>query len=219
MGALADGTRLAVSGIGGVRAAASARQLVAAGVTALVSWGMAGGLDPALEPGAILLPAAVLGVDGSRVEADAALRARLLLALSALGPVAGGALLTVADAACSAGDKAALHRDTGAVAVDMESLAIARVAREHRLPFAALRVVVDHARDQLPPAAAKALDADGNVLILRLIGSLAMAPAQLGALLRLAARYRAASRTLATVAATGLLGRRGAAPVPGSGVA
>ncbi|MGH8201914.1 MAG: purine and other phosphorylase-like protein, family 1, partial [Steroidobacteraceae bacterium] len=53
---LTDGALLAVSGIGENAAAAAARRLVLAGAGALASFGMAGGLDPALICGAVLLP-------------------------------------------------------------------------------------------------------------------------------------------------------------------
>ena len=48
--ARADGTLVAIAGMGGTAAAAAACKLVEAGAAALVSWGMAGGLDPALWP-------------------------------------------------------------------------------------------------------------------------------------------------------------------------
>ena len=50
-----------------------ARSLIEAGATALASWGMAGGLDPALSAGAILLPSEVLGPDGRIVNYRAGL--------------------------------------------------------------------------------------------------------------------------------------------------
>ncbi|MFZ1904034.1 MAG: hypothetical protein WAU56_01440, partial [Steroidobacteraceae bacterium] len=45
--ALADGTLVVVSGMGPSAAADGARRLIGAGATALVSFGVAGGLDPA----------------------------------------------------------------------------------------------------------------------------------------------------------------------------
>jgi len=49
LGSLRDGSLLRVSGVGGDNAARAARELVAAGAGALLSWGVAGGLDPALS--------------------------------------------------------------------------------------------------------------------------------------------------------------------------
>jgi hypothetical protein len=67
-----------------------------------------------------------------------------------------------------------------------------------------VRVIVDTAADVLPAAVAAA-SRDGQVRIGRLIRALAGSPAELGAILRLAQRYRAATRSLAAVARGGAL--------------
>jgi len=100
-----------------------------------------------------------------------------------------------------------VFRETGAVAVDMESLSIAEVAAAHSLPFVAVRVIVDTATDVLPRAVTAANRA-GQVSMRRLIGGLALAPLELVALIRLAQRYRAAMRSLAAVARSGALTQR-----------
>jgi adenosylhomocysteine nucleosidase len=202
---LADGTLLAVSGMGGAAAALGARALIDAGATALASWGMAGGLDPALDPGAIFLPSEVIALDGAAIVTAHYWRERLSDAIAAHRPVAHGKLLTSTRAIGSVADKAALFRETGAAAVDMESLAVAEVARTRELPFIAVRVIVDSAGDALPHAVTAAADSAGHLHLWRLIGALARAPADLAPLIRLARRYRAASRSLAAVAHAGSL--------------
>jgi nucleoside phosphorylase len=62
---LADGSLLIVGGIGPAAAAVAARSVLAAGATALASWGFAGGLDPALRAGTILLPGEVISAAGA----------------------------------------------------------------------------------------------------------------------------------------------------------
>jgi hypothetical protein len=49
-------------------------------------------------------------------------------------------------------DKQKLHALTGAVAVDMESHLVARLAASYDLAFAAVRVVIDPAHRAVPPA-------------------------------------------------------------------
>jgi len=61
---LGGGSLLAVSGIGLVAAEAAARALVEAGVSALITFGMAGGLDPALRPGSVVLPRELISPEG-----------------------------------------------------------------------------------------------------------------------------------------------------------
>jgi adenosylhomocysteine nucleosidase len=201
---LSDGTLLAVSGMGASAAARSATALVGAGATALASWGMAGGLDPALAAGTIFLPDEVISPDGATVATARDWRERLASALATQHPVTQGRLLTSRTAIGSPAEKATLFRTTGAVAVDMESLAVAEVASAHQLPFIAVRVIVDSAADALPQAVTAAADNEGHLQIWRLIGALARTPADLAPLLRLARRYRAANRSLAAVARVGL---------------
>jgi adenosylhomocysteine nucleosidase len=205
LASLADGTLVAITGMGGAAASMGARSLIAAGATALASWGMAGGLDPSLSAGAILLPSEVLGADGRIVNTERGWRDRLSAAVAAHAPVRGGRLLTTTRAIGSVAGKAELFRTTGAVAVDMESAAIGAVAEQHQLPFMAVRVVVDSAVDVLPRAVTAAADNEGRLQIWRLIGALALAPNELAPLLRLARRYRAANRSLGAIARMGSL--------------
>jgi hypothetical protein len=66
-----------------------------------------------------------------------------------------------------------------------------------------MRVIVDTAADSLPRAVTAA-SRGGRVEITRLLWELLRAPTDLRALLRLAARYRAAMRTLTLAARVGL---------------
>lgn len=229
---------MALSGMGGAAARQSARGLAESGVEALVSFGMAGGLDPSLVPGTVFLPSEVICADGGAVIAtDECWREQLAVRLageasdpgapgaSGAGPNAGrggpggnrtgllpavtrGRLLTTSKAVGTAADKAVLFHRTGAAAVDMESLAVAEVARGHGLPFIAVRVIVDAAADTLPRAVTAAADNEGHLRIGRLLGALARTPGELPALIRLGQRYRAANRSLAAVARAGLCGGR-----------
>jgi adenosylhomocysteine nucleosidase len=202
--ALPDGSLLAVSGIGFAAAARAARALVKARVAALASWGMAGGLDPKLRAGSIFLPSEVISTDGTGLPTTRHWRERLAAALAGQQPLERGKLLSSPQAIAAVAEKLALYRSTGALAVDMESLAIAQVAALQGLPFIAVRVIVDTAHDELPQAVVKA-SRTGRVQTWRLIGALALAPAEFGAVVRLAQQYRAASRSLATVARAGSL--------------
>jgi hopanoid-associated phosphorylase len=201
---LADGTMLAVSGMGCAAAARAAQSLVEAGVTALASWGMAGGLDPALRAGTIVLPDQVISADGASFPTTRYWRERLAAALAARQVIANGKLLSSAHAIEAVADKAAAFGATGALAVDMESLAIAQIAAAQGLPFIAVRVIVDTAHDALPRAAVAA-SRSGQFQIWRLIGALALAPAEISAVIRLAQRYRTARRSLVAVAHAGSL--------------
>jgi adenosylhomocysteine nucleosidase len=205
LAALADGTLISVTGIGGAAAARGARALVAAGCGALASWGLAGGLDPALTCGAILLPEEVILDGGSSLRTASAWRERIAQSLEARWPVRQGRLLTSVRALGAVADKAAAFRVTAAGAVDMESFAVAEVAAAHGLPFVAVRVIVDTAGDELPPALAGVADASGQLSVGRLLRSVVSEPASIATLLRLARRYRAARRSLRAIVRAGAL--------------
>jgi adenosylhomocysteine nucleosidase len=200
LASLGDGALLAVSGIGRAAAQAAACALVDAGVSALMTFGMAGGLDPALAAGSVVLPCELISADGTRFSASRPWRERVIAAISPLRAVSEGNLFTSAHAIDSPADKAAAFRATGAAAVDMESAAVAEIAAGHNLPFIAVRVIVDTAADKLPRAVVNASRA-GQVQIVRLIAGLLLAPGEIAALIRLIQRYRAASQSLRLIGA------------------
>ena len=154
---------------------------------AILSLGIAGGLDPALRPGALVVARNVIAE--ARWPADAAWSGALLEATGALHADIAGADRVIATPAA----KAALWAATGAAAVDMESAAIARLG----VPFAVLRAVADPAGEALPPAAAMGLDAAGNPAPWRVIRALLRRPQDLPGLIRMALRSRAALSALA----------------------
>jgi adenosylhomocysteine nucleosidase len=107
-------------------------------------------------------------------------------------------LLSVPSALTTVAEKAKAAAG-GAAAADMESAAIAAAAARAGARFAALRVVVDAAGDELPADVERWIDERGE----RRIGAAfaaALRPAQWRGLLILAQRYRVARRMLARVA-------------------
>jgi adenosylhomocysteine nucleosidase len=200
---LADGTLRAVSGMGCAAAGMAARGLIEAGAKALVSWGMAGGLDPDLQAGAICLPREVVAPDGMRFATAPSWHDTLTASIASCRPLASGALLTCLHPIAGVAAKAAARRETGAVAVDMESSAVAEVAAASHVPFMAIRVIVDTALDAIP-ASVTAAGESGQIQIGRLLLGLARSPGDVVLLARLARRYRAAMGSLRAV---GKLGR------------
>jgi adenosylhomocysteine nucleosidase len=208
------------NGMGPARAIHAAEALLTAGVDALVSFGLAGGLDPALRAGTILLPRLVATREHGTFCCDALLRSRVADALAdgargdhgAAAEVVDAPLFTTSRPLATPSDKAAARAMAAAPAsVDMESAAVGRVAAERGVPFAVARVVVDAADVAIPRAAVGALDADGRFAPLRLVTALARRPADLLGLLRLArssGRAHQALRRLAVVLARPAVGNQ-----------
>lgn len=184
-----------VIGGGTYQGALAASERAARGrAVALISFGLAGGLDPALRPGAVLAPDYVL-VAGQRISTDPTL-------LAGFGCAAGGTLIGVTDVVATASAKQALFSATGALAADVESGAVALVARERGIPFAVLRAICDPAECDLPSAALAGLDRHGAISITHVLGSLVRDPRQISALLALAANARAAQQALRHIIAS-----------------
>jgi adenosylhomocysteine nucleosidase len=198
--ALLGGSLLAVSGIGRVAARAAAKALVDAGVTGLISFGLAGALDPALKAGSVVIPRELITVEGARFAACPSWRERVAAAVSPLRAVSESNVLTSNHAIDTPAEKAAAFHSTRAAAVDMESAAVAEVAAKHDLPFIAVRVIVDTAADRLPRAVVNASRA-GRVRFGALLAGLAAAPGEIPALIRLAQRYLSAMSSLRAIGA------------------
>ena len=179
------------------------KRAIASGCSGLISFGVAGGLDPKLKPGTCVVGSAIVTGD-IRHETDRYWSQRLLEAM----PGAVHGLLVGTDGpVCTPADKHALNRETGALAVDTESHMVARAAAGHGLPMAAIRVIADPAHRGLPEAALTAIRADGTTDLLAVLRSVMRRPHQLPALLRTALDARAARATL-------LRGRSLLAPLP-----
>ena len=166
LGRWADDPRIGI-GISGARperAESEARRLVAGGCRVLVSWGVAGGLDPALAPGDLVIPGQVVAEDGGSWPVAPDLRAAVVAGIPSPRQGQGGepTLLGLERMVLSAAEKAALHARTGAVAVDMESHRVALVAAAAGLPMLSLRAIGDPAGRALPALVARALGEDGR---------------------------------------------------------
>lgn len=188
------------SGADAARAEDGARRLIADGVGGLVSFGIAGGLDPEIAPGGLVLADAVITPDGKRIASDPDWRERLLALVDEgyplrLAPVAGSNVPLRSAAA-----KRALREATGAAAADMESHAVARAASAAGLPFLSLRAVADPAGRAIPSCALVGVGPDGRMRALSVLGKLALRPWELPALVVLNRDMTAALGALSRVA-------------------
>ncbi len=165
---------------------------LARGATAVISFGIAGGLKPGLKPGTAIIGRAV--DDGAaRLSTDPDWRRRLV---AALPHAVVGDLVGVDGPVCGVAAKRDWHRRTGAAAADMESHIAARLAARYDVPFAALRIVADPADRTVPQAATVGMRADGSTDVGAVLKALARQPAELPGLIRTAFDARAAFASL-----------------------
>jgi adenosylhomocysteine nucleosidase len=165
---------------------------VRAGCRSIISFGVAGGLAPDLLPGHCVVASGVID-RATRRDADPLWSGNLLAALpdARSGPIVG-----VNDVVADPNHKKELHALTGAIAVDMESHIVARLAALHGLSFAAVRVIVDPAHRFVPSMAVLAAASDGNTDYSAMLYELWEQPSQILPLLRLASDIYAARTAL-----------------------
>lgn len=200
---------LCAGGIGATAANRAAEQLVTAGATALLSWGSAAGLISGPQAGDVFIPEVILDNGGNNYPVDAAWRTRLKASLRS-SPInlLGGALADSSTVLQSPADKQRLYHATGALAADMESAAVAHVARRHEIPFLCIRAIADSATMSVPPALLAMLDNFGRPRLPALLLQLSRRPGLIPELFRLGRAFGAATRSLRIVArdADGVLG-------------
>lgn len=135
------------SGAGGRRAAAATEAVIeACRPRCIISAGFAGGLSPQLQRYDIVLADSLTDAAGDVIGVDlAAIDRDKLPARTHVGRV-----LSVAEIARRPEEKRSLGERHQAVAVDLESLAVAEVCRRRGVKFLCARVITDSVDEQLP---------------------------------------------------------------------
>ena len=197
---LPDGAMLTVSGIGPKRATMASRALLEKGAIALLSWGSAGGLSPDLFPGSLILPKTVIASNRSLYHVDATWHRGLCNQLKGCVDFRTDPMAESTTVVCTPAEKAVLFRETGAIGVDMESAAVATVAKEAGVPFIVVRAVADTVDTPIPKNTLNAVDEFGRLRFLKLVRGLVHHPTEVFALVRVGQNYHAAQKTLAAVA-------------------
>ncbi|WGS19756.1 MULTISPECIES: hypothetical protein [unclassified Bradyrhizobium] len=162
------------------------------GCRGIVSYGVAGGLCPDLRSGRIVVGSEIVAPNGS-VPTDDVWSAWLLSAIptAVYGPIIG---IDMPILACASRNELQLR--SGALAVDMESHLIARLAAANSMRFVALRVVIDAAGRNVPPTALACVSSDGEISRWRLSRLLLGRPSDTLDVIKLSADWRLARKAL-----------------------
>lgn len=172
-----------VTGMGATNARRVAEAILAESAWRwVITAGLAGGLDPALKVGDLVLEA-----DEDFPQAEVILQ----------GGARRGRFHLVSRVATTAAAKAELRRTTEADAVDMESAVIRELCRARGIPSATLRVISDAANENLPLDFSELVDADQQLQFRRLVGRLVRAPGKIPSLVSLGRTVNRCSGRLA----------------------
>ncbi len=193
------GSRIIYSGAGWQNAAAAAQILVDKGVRQLISWGCAAGLSDTLNPGDLVLATRIIS-EQQEFDTDDLWRQQIQQRLATHVSIHEGKLFSSAEIIGSSLLKQRIRQQSQAIALDMESAAIAETALRAHLPCLVIRSIADPVSQDLPLAVLRSLNAKGQVELPRLLRHLFWHPWETASLIRLGLNFRAAHKTLKTVA-------------------
>jgi len=189
-----DDARVAVveSGPGFARARRATQALIEAHTPAyVVSCGFSGGLQPELQLGHIVMATAITDTHGHDMPLSFTPPSQLPSGVHA------GRLVVADEIVRTSEEKQLLGERHNAMAVDMESLAVAQVCRDLGVGFMAVRVISDDLQTDLPPEIHSVLAATPGRRIGAALGSLWKRPASYKDLWRLREQALYASERLA----------------------
>lgn len=175
-GGLYQGIRICIveAGMGPVRARRATQALLDAHRPAwVISTGFTGALQPDLKLGHIVVANEIVGLQTEPLKIDVGMTSDVAHGLHV------GRTLTVDQMVRTVAEKQALAIQTGAIAVDMESLGVATVCRETKTRFMAVRVVSDDLSADLPPEILSLVGETGAVRLGAVLGSLWKRPSSL----------------------------------------
>ena len=197
---ITDKLLVVYSGSGHVNAKSASELLVAKGANRLISWGCAAALSESLKPGDLILADELIDAGNVVMAASADWLAYAKNSLAKFVVIQSGRLAESTSIVSSSKEKKQLHAITGAIALDMESVAVARVAKQHTLPFLIIRVIADPVNMNLPRAINYSLNDQGEMVLRKLLLFLFLHPAELPGLIKLGLHFNAAKKTLKSIA-------------------
>lgn len=190
-----DKAKIAVveSGTGFARARRATQALLDAHTPPwILSCGFSGALMPEMKIGNIAIGETIVDTHGQELAVE----------LNFPGdPEHGlftGRLLTADEIVRTVSEKRRLHKQFEAIAVDLESLAVAQVARDDRRQFMAIRTISDDMSADLPPEILSILGSTGSVRIGAALGAIWKRPGSAKDMWRLRESASRAAERLAT---------------------
>lgn len=194
-GGFYDGIRIAVveSGMGFARARRATQAMVDGHAPRwLLSCGFAGALRPDIPIGSIVVADSIVDQHEQSLQID------LHMPADPARHLFVGRLLTADELVRSVALKKQLADQYGALAVDLESLAVAQIARENKIRFLAVRVISDDLSADLPPEIMTIAGETGSVRLGAAIGALWKRPSAAKDLWHLREQAQSAATRLAT---------------------
>ncbi len=190
-----------ICGMGRDNVDIAAQKLLEKNVTALISWGTAGALTEKVRSGDLVLADTITAVNGESYSFDTGWHQSIRNRLCNIpARVHCGMIAHTEQVLKTPACKIGLHAVTHAIAVDMESIVIARVAHKENLHFLAVRAIVDEVSQSIPEAIVNCTDMFGRPVLFSLLSGVIKKPDLICDLVYLAKGMKAATMTLNIVA-------------------
>ncbi len=162
---------LAQSGMGPKLAKLATQTLVDGHSPAwIISAGFSGALDPGMRVGDIVVGNSVVDAAGAELAIDLKMQADPAKGLHV------GRLLMVDRIVQTVAEKKSLAEQHAAIAVDMESMAVAQICHNLKIKFLAVRVISDDMSADLPSEVASVVGSSGTVRLGAAVGALFKRP-------------------------------------------
>lgn len=158
----------------------------------IISAGFSGALQPGMKVGDIVTANAIADTHGRQFDLDLKMPADPSRGLHV------GKLLVVEEFVRTIAEKKALAEQHGAIAVDLESLAVAEVCRETKNRFLAVRVISDDLSADLPPEILTVVGGTGSIRLGAAVGAIFKRPSSVKDMWRLRGVANTAAGRLAT---------------------
>jgi adenosylhomocysteine nucleosidase len=166
--------------------------------TAIISFGLCGGLSPQAQIGQAFIYDTICMPSFYSIVCNVEWRKRLFAATKYYECHCWSD--GVFNTANTIDERRQLYDQTNCQVIDDETLSVAQFAQARGIPCIGLRVVSDGAEDNLPPAVINALNPDGSNNIEAIIASVISDPEQIPALIKTAKEFELSIAELRTAA-------------------
>jgi len=185
-----------ISGSNPNRAGELARAQIEAGCSGLISFGVAGAIDPSLNSGDLIVADQILTLEGGVLQTSNQWRSQFVKLAVGFENVFTGPMFGIDFILKKASQKKEIFSRTSALAVDMESHQIGRVANDNCVPFLVVRAILDSAIMDIPESAINIIDYNGKPKLLSILLKLIKRPEDFSKLFTLSRSHSLALASL-----------------------
>lgn len=192
---ISDTLLLFVSGVG-IQNATDAVNSLASDVSHIVSWGTAAGLSKFLKPGDLVLPDKILDEKGKEYITDSNFNNRMVQLFPKGISYNDGSLCESPAILKNSKEKKEFGEKYNAIACDMESATIAKLAKQKGIPFSALRVISDDYNTGIPQSVYLSINKEGEFSTRKFLFQLLVNPKEIIQVIRLGKNFSKAKKTM-----------------------